>query len=73
MVQEYSDQGHSGRTDDGPGFQQMIADALSDKKPFGTIIVHNRSRFSRSASELRQHMQELEQAGVRLLSTTEPR
>ena len=69
---EYEDEGDSGATDDRPGFQQMIADALSPEKPFDTIIVYDLARFSRSASVLTKYRNQLEGSRVRLLSATEP-
>ena len=56
----------------GPGFQRMIADALSGERPFGTIIVYDFARFSRSASDLIRYRDRLERAGVRLLYATGP-
>ena len=72
LVREYEDEGYNGATDDRPGFQQMIANALSPEKPFDTIIVYDFSRFSRSASDFTRYRNQLEEAGVRLLSATEP-
>ena len=72
MAREYEDEGHGGVADDRPGFQQMISDALSGERPFDTIIVHDLSRFSRSASDLTRYRNRLEEAGVRLLSATQP-
>ena len=46
-----------------PGFQQMIANALSPEKPFDTIIVHDLSRFSRSASDFTRYRNQVEEAG----------
>ena len=36
VAREYEDEGNSGATDHRPGFQRMIADALSAEKPFYT-------------------------------------
>ena len=55
-----------------PGFQRMIADALSDESPFDTIIVYNCARFARSVSDLIRYRNQLEEGGVRLLCATEP-
>ena len=35
-AREYEDEGNGGATDDRPGLQRMIADALSAEKPFDT-------------------------------------
>ena len=72
IAREYEDEGDGGATDDRPGFQRMIADALSPEKPFDTIIVHDLSRFSSSVSVLIRYRDQLEEAGIRLLSATEP-
>ena len=72
VAREYEDEGHNGATDNRPGFQRVIAAALSPEKPFGTIIVHDLARFSTSPSDLIRHSNQLEEAGVRLLCATEP-
>ena len=66
------DEGRNGATDNRPGFQRMIAAALSPGKPFDTIIVHDLSRFSGNASDLTRYRDQLQEAGVRLLCATEP-
>ena len=50
----------------------MMADALSEERPFDTIIVYDFARFSQSASDLIRYRKQLEEAGVRLLSAKEP-
>ena len=72
LVQEFEDEEHGGTTDNRPGFQRMIAAALSPEKPFDTIIVYDISRFSSSASGLIRYRNQIEEAGIRLLSATEP-
>ena len=72
VAREYEDEGHNGATDNRPGFQRMIAAALSPEKPFDTIIVHDLSRFSGNASDLTRYRDQLQEAGVRLLCATEP-
>ena len=72
VAREYEDEGDGGVTDDRPGFQRMIADALSPERPFDTIIVYDLSRFPRSPSDLTRYRNQLEGAGVRLLSAMEP-
>ena len=71
-TREYEDEGDGGTTDNRPWFQRMIADALSDEKPFDTIIVDDLSRSSRSDSDFTRYRNQLEEAGVRLLSAKEP-
>ena len=72
VAREFEGERHSGATDDRPGFQRMIAADLSPEKPFDTIIVYDLSRFSGNASDLTRYRNQLEEAGVRLLSATEP-
>ena len=69
---EFEDERHFGAPDNRPGFQRMIAAVLSPEKPFDTIIVYDLSRFSGNASDLTQYRNQLEEAGIRLLSATEP-
>ena len=72
VAREFADERHRGATDNQPGFQRMIAAALSPEKPFDTIIVYDLSRFSGNASDLTRYRDQLQEAGVRLLSATEP-
>ena len=51
VVREYQDNGYSGISSDRPGFQEMMAHALSEEEPFNTIIVRDVPRFSRDASD----------------------
>ena len=55
-----------------PGFQRMIADALSPDHPFDMIIVYDISRFSRNTRELLNYVHLLKKHGVKLQSVTEP-
>ena len=71
IAQEYEDEGDAGATDDRPGFQRMISDALSPEKLFDSIIVYDLSRFSGNASDLTRYRNQLEEVGVRVLSATE--
>ena len=72
VAREFVDERHRGATDNRPGFQRMIAAALSPEKPFDTIIVYDLSRFSSSPSDLTRYRDQLLEAGVRLLCATEP-
>ena len=72
VAREFEDEGHRGTTDHQSGFQRMIAAVLSPEKPFDTIIVYDLSRFSSNPSDLIRYRNQLEEAGVRLLSATEP-
>ena len=46
IVGEYIDRAISGRTDNRPDFQRLIADA--DKKIFDAVIVYRTDRFARN-------------------------
>ena len=70
IAREYPDEGDGGATDDRPGFQRMIAAALSPEKLFDSIIVYDLSRFSGNASDLARYRNQLEEVGVRVLSAT---
>ena len=63
IAREYLDEEDAGATADRPGFQRMISDALSDERPFDTIIVHDFARFARSASDLIRYRNQLEEGG----------
>ena len=70
VAHEFEDEGHRGATDNRPGFQKMIAAALSPEKPFDNIIVYDLPRFSGNASDLARYRNHLEEVGVRVLSAT---
>ena len=72
VAREYEDEADGRTTENRTGFQRMIADALSPEKPFDTIIVYDLSRFSRNTSDITRYRKQIEEAGGRLLSTTEP-
>ena len=71
VVREYQDNGYSGVSSDRPGFQEMMADALSEEKPFDTIIVGDIARLSRDVPDFIRYRKQLEEAGVSLLIATE--
>ena len=71
VVREYQDNGLSGLSSDRPGFQEMMAEALSEEKPFDTIIVQDIARLSRIPSDFILNPKQLEEAGVSLLFATE--
>ena len=48
-----------------------MAHALSEEKPFNTIIARDVPRFSRDASDFIRYEKQLEEAGVRLLIAAE--
>lgn len=69
LVGIYKDSAISGRTDDRPGFQQMIKD--SAKKQFDYVIVHKLDRFSRDRYDSAVYKRKLKQNDIKLLSVLE--
>lgn len=69
VVHEYIDRAISGRSDDRPDFQRMIAD--SAKKQFQHVIVWKLDRFSRDAYDTAIYKRRLKNNGVSLQSATE--
>lgn len=65
----YSDPGHSGKDDNRPGFQSMIAHAREGH--FKAIIFHKLDRFSRNAEQTMRHFRDLNAYDVTLASVTE--
>lgn len=69
VIGEYIDRAISGRTDDRPDFQRMIADA--SKKQFERIIVWRLDRFSRNVYDSAIYRHKLQQYGVKVISAME--
>lgn len=69
IVSEYIDRALTGRNDDRPDFQRMLADAK--KKQFKYIIVWKLDRFARNRYDSAVHKAELKKCGVRVISATE--
>ena len=63
-MREYEDEEFGRGAEDRPQFQRMMEETRSERKPFGTIIVCDRSRF---AAGFEQHAKELRDAGVEVL------
>ena len=72
VARESEDERDGGTTADRAGFQKIMADALSAKRPFDTIIVYDLSRFSANSSDLTRYRDQLREAGIKLLSDREP-
>lgn len=68
VVGEYMDL-LSGRTDNRPQFQQMIADAEAQK--FNTLLVFKTSRFARNRSIAIEYKNKLRKMGVQVIFTSE--
>lgn len=69
VVGEYIDRALTGRNDDRPDFQRMIADAA--KKQFQYVIVWKLDRFARNRFDSAVHKATLKKYGVRVISATE--
>lgn len=69
VIAEYIDRALTGRNDDRPDFQRMLADAR--KKQFKYIIVWKLDRFARNRYDSAVHKAELKKYGVRVISATE--
>lgn len=66
----HNEPGRSAKTDARPAFQRMMRQAQA--KQFDYIIVHKLDRFSRSLSDVVKNVALLKQAGVGLVSVSEP-
>lgn len=69
VIAEYIDRALTGRNDDRPDFQRMLADAR--KRQFKYIIVWKLDRFARNRYDSAVHKAELKKYGVRVISATE--
>lgn len=69
VVGEYIDRAITGKTDNRPDFQRMIAD--SRKKAFQYVIVYKLDRFARNRYDSAIYKHKLKQNGVKLLSAME--
>ena len=72
VVAIYIEEPESGRSDDRPQFQQMVADATAKDKPFAIILVWKFSRFSRSRVDNAIYKGRLKKRGIRIISIKEP-
>lgn len=62
VIEEYCDYAMTGRNDDRPAFQRMIADA--DSGEFVAVITYQTSRFSRNRYDAAVYKHRLKRAGV---------
>ena len=69
VIGEYIDRALTGRSDDRPQFQKMIADAA--KRQFQYVIVYKLDRFSRNRYDSAIYKHKLKQYGVKVLSAME--
>lgn len=75
VVAVYRDDGKSAWKDDlrhRPQFEQLLAAAASSRRLFSAVVVAKLDRFARKARIYHNARWALEQAGVQLLSATEP-
>lgn len=69
IIETYTDKAISARSDQRPGFQQMIKDAQHGE--FKVVIVHKLDRFSRDRYDSAHYRHELKKNGVALRSVIE--
>lgn len=71
VVQEFVDEGISGRTDARPGFREMIDRAKEAPRPFDVIVMWKLSRFARNREHAILYKKLLRKRGVSLHSLHE--
>ena len=64
VVGEYCDRHISGRTDERPEFQRLIADAK--KKKFEAVVVYKTDRFARNKYDSAIYKRELKRNGIQI-------
>lgn len=69
IIEEYCDRHISGRTDDRPEFQRMIADAK--KRKFQALVVYKTDRLARDKYDSVIYKRELKKAGVQIYYAAE--
>ena len=72
LLEEYSDRGSSGRSENRPELQRMLSDARSRQTPFDCIVVFSRSRLFRNAPVAELTIRDLRKNGVEVVSVTQP-
>jgi site-specific DNA recombinase len=70
LVQVFEEPGRSAKTDLRPAFQRMMSRA--EAQQFDVIVVHKLDRFSRSLADVVKNVARLKEAGVGLVSVSEP-
>ena len=70
IVAHYIDRAKSGKTDNRPQFQQMIAD--TEKMKVDTVLVYKLDRFTRNRYDSAIYKRKLKQRGISVVSATEP-
>lgn len=69
IIGTYCDRHISGRTDDRPEFQKLIADA--GKKKFDAVVVYKTDRFARSKYDSAIYKRELKRNGIQIFYAAE--
>jgi DNA invertase Pin-like site-specific DNA recombinase len=69
IIGEYIDRALTGRNDDRPDFQRMLADAK--KREFRFVIVYKLDRFARNRYDSAIHKYHLKQCGIKVVSAME--
>jgi DNA invertase Pin-like site-specific DNA recombinase len=69
VIDEYIDRAMTGRNDDRPAFQKMLADSV--KRQFEAVIVYQFDRFARSRYDSAANKARLKKNGVRVISAKE--
>jgi site-specific DNA recombinase len=72
LVEVVRDGGISGRTDERPGFQRMIAMAKEKPKPFDVIVAWKANRLSRKLEHRLTYQALLRRQGIRVVLVKEP-
>ena len=67
----YVDEGDSGTSMERPALKELLAAADADEKSFGTVLVWNWSKLSRSAEDFRLMKLSLGESGIELVSVCE--
>ena len=69
VIGEYCDRHISGRTDERPEFQRLIADAKKNK--FGAVVVYKTDRFARNKYDSAIYKRELKRNGIQIFYAAE--
>ncbi len=72
IVKEFLDEGHSGTTDQRPGFQEMISFAKLNQGRVQAILVWKLNRFARERVDSAVYKRYLRRLGINVMSITEP-
>lgn len=72
IVRIYIEEAETGRTDNRPRFQEMIAHATAKEPDFDIVLVWKFSRFSRNDYDNAVYKHMLKKRGIRVVSVKEP-